>query len=186
NAGTFEFLYEESSGRFYMLEINKRLQVEHPVTEMTTGMDIVEHQIRIASGEELSVKQSGVKRNGHSIEARIYAEDPRNFTPSPGRVTKFGFNPLSHVRVDHALESGANVSFYYDPLIAKVISWGEERAEAISRMREALSDLVIEGIKTTIPLHKVIFGMKDFEEGRFDTAYLEERLPQIQSQIAAD
>jgi acetyl/propionyl-CoA carboxylase alpha subunit len=183
NAGTFEFLFEESSGRFYMLEINKRLQVEHPVTEMTTGMDIVEHQIRIASGEELSVKQSDIVRRGHSIEARIYAEDPRNFTPSPGRVTKFSLKSLPHVRVDHALESGTNVSFYYDPLIAKVISWGENRAEAISRMREALSEIVIEGIKTTLPLHRVIFGMKDFEDGRFDTTYLEERLPQIQSQI---
>jgi acetyl-CoA carboxylase biotin carboxylase subunit len=166
-----------------MLEINKRLQVEHPVTEMTTGMDIVEHQIRIASGEELSVKQSDIVRRGHSIEARIYAEDPRNFTPSPGRVTKFSLKSLPHVRVDHALESGTNVSFYYDPLIAKVICWGENRVEAISTMRVALSEITIEGIKTTLPLHRVIFGMKDFEDGRFDTTYLEEKLPQIQSQI---
>ncbi len=183
NAGTFEFLYEESTRQFYFLEINKRLQVEHPVTEMTTGVDIVEQQLRIASGEGLQINQDDVKQKGDSIEARVYAEDPRTFVPSPGVITNLKVPSGEHVRVDHALEVGTKVPVYYDPLIAKLITWGSSRQEAISLMRDSLSDFVVEGVKTSIPLHKVIFTDKEFLEGRFNTTYLDSRLPQLQTQV---
>ncbi len=183
NAGTFEFLYEESKKQFYFLEINKRLQVEHPVTEMTTGVDIVEQQLRIASGEGLQINQDDVKQKGNSIEARVYAEDPRTFLPSPGVITNLKVPSGEHVRVDHALEVGTKVSFYYDPLIAKLVTWGSSRQEAISLMRNSLSDFLVEGVKTSIPLHRVIFTDKEFLEGRFDTTYLDSRLPQLQAQV---
>ena len=183
NAGTFEFLYEESSKQFYFLEINKRLQVEHPVTEMTTGVDIVEQQLRVASREGLEIDQHKLEQRGSSVEARVYAEDPRTFLPSPGKITALGLPAGEHVRVDHALEVGTNVSFYYDPLIAKLVTWGESRSEAVSRIQESLSSFVIEGVKTSIPLLKVIFRSEDFLQGRFDTTYLDTRLPQLQAQI---
>jgi acetyl-CoA carboxylase biotin carboxylase subunit len=183
NAGTFEFLYEESSRSFYFLEINKRLQVEHPVTEMTTGIDIVEQQLRIASGEELAIKQEDVRRVGHSIEARIYAEDPKSFLPSPGKITGLRLPEIENMRVDHALEVGAAVPFYYDPLIAKLISWGESRKHAIATMSQALSQFRIEGVKTSIPFHRVIFKKDDFINYNFDTTYLERHMPQLQAEI---
>ena len=183
NAGTFEFLYEESSKQFYFLEINKRLQVEHPVTEMTTGVDIVEQQLRIASGEGLAISQDAVEKRGHSIEARIYAEDPKTFLPSPGKITKLTIPEGEHIRVDHALEVGTNVPFYYDPLIAKLITWGASRPEAASRIRDSLSHFVVEGVKTSMPLHRAIFSDHDFLEGRFDTTYLDSKLPQLQAEI---
>ncbi len=185
NAGTFEFLYEEASRSFYFLEINKRLQVEHPVTEMTTGVDIVEQQLRIASGEELAIRQEDVKQVGHSIEARIYAEDPKSFLPSPGKITGLTLPEIANVRIDHALEVGATVPFYYDPLIAKVISWGSSRDQAIATIADALSHFRIEGVKTSIPFHKVIFNKEDFTKYRFDTTYLERYLPQLQAEIAS-
>ncbi len=183
NAGTFEFLYEESKEQFYFLEINKRLQVEHPVTEMTTGVDIVEQQLRVASGDGLGIDQDGVEQKGSSIEARIYAEDPRTFMPSPGKITKLNIPAGEHIRVDHALEVGTNVSFYYDPLIAKLIAWGSSRQEAILRVKDSLSAFVIGGVKTSIPLQKVIFARKDFLDGRFDTAYLDSKLPELREEI---
>jgi len=183
NAGTFEFLYEESKEQFYFLEINKRLQVEHPVTEMTTGVDIVEQQLRVASGDGLGIEQDGVEQRGNSIEARIYAEDPKTFIPSPGKITKLIIPDGEHIRVDHALEVGTSVSFYYDPLIAKLIAWGSSRSEAISRVEESLAAFVIEGVKTSIPLQRVIFDDKDFLDGRFDTTYLDSKLPELRAQI---
>jgi acetyl-CoA carboxylase biotin carboxylase subunit len=183
NAGTFEFLLEESSGSLYFLEINKRLQVEHPVTEMTTGIDIVEQQLRIASGEGLQIDQGDVDQRGSSIEARVYAEDPRTFLPSPGTITRLQIPSGDGVRVDHALDVGTKVSFYYDPLIAKLITWGRSRPEAIGLMKESLSKFVVEGVKTSIPLQKVIFNAKDFLGGDFDTTYLDNKLPELQAQV---
>jgi acetyl-CoA carboxylase biotin carboxylase subunit len=183
NAGTFEFMYEESSKKFYFLEINKRLQVEHPVTEMTTGVDIVEQQLRIASGGGIEIRQETVQQNGNSIEARVYAEDPRTFLPSPGKITGLSVPEGKRIRVDHALEVGTSVSFYYDPLIAKLIAWGASRLEAISRIRDSLPRFVVEGVKTSIPLHAVIFNDRDFLEGRFDTTFLDTNLPRLQAGI---
>jgi acetyl-CoA carboxylase biotin carboxylase subunit len=185
NAGTFEFLYEQSSGNFYFLEVNKRLQVEHPITEMTTGIDIVEEQLKIASGEYLSIKQQDLEQKGHSIEARIYAEDPKTFIPCPGKITRVKIPEHENIRVDHAIEPETNVSFYYDPLIAKLITWGNTRIEAIGTMKKALSDFVIEGIKTSIPFHRVIFERPEFVEGKFDTTYLDNNLVQLQSSISS-
>jgi acetyl-CoA carboxylase biotin carboxylase subunit len=183
NAGTFEFLLEESSGNLYFLEINKRLQVEHPVTEMTTGIDIVEQQLRIASGEGLQMDQDDVKHRGSSFEARVYAEDPRTFLPSPGTVTEVQIPSGEGVRVDHALEQGTKVPFYYDPLIAKLITWGGSRREAIDVMKDSLSKFVVEGVKTSIPLQRVIFNNQDFLAGKFDTTYLDRKLPELQAQV---
>lgn len=182
NAGTFEFLYDESSGQFYFLEINKRLQVEHPVTEMTTGVDIVEQQLKVSADEE-AIDQEAVRKAGHSIEARIYAEDPRTFMPSPGKISGVTIPQGEHVRVDHALEVGTNVSFYYDPLIAKLIVWGSSRGDAIERMQGSLREFKVEGVKTSIPLHEVIFSSRDFQDGRFDVTYLDSHLASMQSQI---
>jgi acetyl/propionyl-CoA carboxylase alpha subunit len=183
NAGTFEFLLEESSGSLYFLEINKRLQVEHPVTEMTTGIDIVEQQLRIASGEGLQIKQDDVTPRGSSIEARLYAEDPRTFLPSPGTITGVQIPSGDGVRVDHALEAGTKVPFYYDPLIAKLITWGGSRLEAIDVMKDSLSKFVVEGVKTSIPLQRVIFNSQDFLAGKFDTTYLDQKLPELQALV---
>jgi len=183
NAGTFEFLLEESSGNLYFLEINKRLQVEHPVTEMTTGIDIVEQQIRIASGEGLLLEQDDVAHRGSSMEARVYAEDPRTFLPSPGTITGLHIPSGDGVRVDHALEVGTKVPFYYDPLIAKLITWGGSRREAIDVMKDSLSKFVVQGVKTSIPLQRVIFNNQDFLAGKFDTTYLDQKLPELQAQV---
>ena len=183
NAGTFEFLLEESSGNLYFLEINKRLQVEHPVTEMTTGIDIVEQQLRIANGEGLQIDQGDVNRRGSSIEARVYAEDPRTFIPSPGTITSVQIPSGVGVRVDHALEPGTKVPFYYDPLIAKLITRGGSRREAIDVMKYSLSKFVVEGVKTSIPLQRVIFNTEDFLAGKFDTTYLDRKLSELQAQV---
>jgi acetyl-CoA carboxylase, biotin carboxylase subunit len=183
NAGTFEFMYEESTGAFYFLEINKRLQVEHPVTEMTTGVDLVEQQLKVASGEGLSIRQRDLRQEGCSIEARVYAEDPKTFLPSPGRVTALKVPNGENVRVDHALEVGTNVSFYYDPLIAKLVVWGSTRSDAISRALSSLDAFSVEGVKTSIPLHKVILSSSDFRDGKFDTAYLDSNMPRLQSLV---
>jgi len=173
NAGTVEFLLDRR-GRFYFMEINARLQVEHPVTEMVTGVDLVDWQIRLASGEKLNMKQSHVEPKGVAIECRINAEDPDNgFKPSPG-VLKF-FNPPGGpgVRLDTHVYSGYTVSPYYDPLIAKLIVRGRDRAQAIAIMRRALDEFVIEGVKTTIPLYRAIFGNTQFVQGGVDTEFIE-------------
>jgi acetyl-CoA carboxylase biotin carboxylase subunit len=175
NAGTVEFL-RDPSGDLYFIEMNARIQVEHPVTEMVTGLDLVKSQIRIAAGEKLSDVVGGVEFRGHSIECRINAEDPNTFTPSAGRITTFRVPGGPGVRVDTAAYSDAMISPYYDSLIAKLIVHGRDRAEAIARMRQALGGFVVEGIKTTIPLHKRILSDPDFNAGNFDTQFLE-RLP---------
>jgi len=173
SAGTFEFLLDED-GSFYFMEMNTRIQVEHPVTEMVTLADIVRNQIRIASGEDLQYQQSDVQIVGHSIECRINAEDPVTFTPSPGKITAFNIPGGPGVRVDTAVYPGYTVPPYYDSMIAKLIVHARNRELAISRMQRALDMLVIEGIKTTIPLHKKIMADPAFQRGDFSTKFMEE------------
>ena len=172
NAGTFEFLLDEK-GSFYFLEVNTRVQVEHPVTEFITGIDIVKEQIRIAAGERLSFKQGDVTFNGHAIECRINAEDPETFAPSPGVVHAFSVPGGPGVRIDTFLHSECTISPYYDSMIAKIIVHGRDRHEAIARMRRTLEMSVIEGIKTSIPLHLKILADPDFVAGRLGTGFME-------------
>jgi acetyl-CoA carboxylase biotin carboxylase subunit len=172
NAGTFEFLMSPD-GRFYFMEANTRLQVEHPVTEMVTGIDIVKEQIRIAAGERLSIKQSEVTFTGHSIECRINAEDPETFVPSPGVIHVFSVPGGPGVRVDTSAHSECTVSPYYDSMIAKVIVHGRDRQEALARMRRTLGMTVIEGIKTTVPLHLRILSDPEFVAGKVSTSFLD-------------
>jgi acetyl-CoA carboxylase biotin carboxylase subunit len=176
NAGTFEFLMDKD-GRFYFMEVNTRLQVEHPVTEMVTGIDIVKEQIRIAAGERLSFKQSEITFTGHSIECRINAEDPETFAPSPGTIHAFSVPGGPGVRIDTAAHTECIIPPYYDSMIAKVISYGRDRQEAIARMRRTLEMTVIEGIKTTIPLHLKILADPDFQGGRLSTSFMERFQP---------
>jgi len=172
NAGTFEFLMDPA-GRFYFMEANTRLQVEHPVTEMVTGVDIVKEQIRIAAGERLSFKQSEVTFSGHSIECRINAEDPDTFVPSPGLIHVFSVPGGPGVRVETSAHSDCTVSPYYDSLIAKIVVHGRDRQEAIARMRRTLEMTVVEGIKTTIPLHLKILSDPDFLAGKLSTSFMD-------------
>jgi acetyl-CoA carboxylase biotin carboxylase subunit len=177
NAGTFEFLLDPA-GRFFFLEANTRLQVEHPVTEMVTGIDVVKEQIRIAAGERLSFKQGDVTFTGHAIECRINAECPETFTPSPGLIHVFSVPGGPGVRVDTFAHSEAVVSPYYDSLVAKIITHGRDRQEAIARMRRTLEMTVIEGIKTSIPLHLKILSEPDFIAGRLSTHFMERFMPE--------
>ncbi|MDJ0794539.1 MAG: acetyl-CoA carboxylase biotin carboxylase subunit [Woeseiaceae bacterium] len=174
SAGTFEFLYED--GEFYFIEMNTRLQVEHPVTEMITGVDIVREQLRIASGEPLSIRQEDVKLQGHAIECRINAEDPKTFMPSPGMVTLWHSPGGPGIRMESHVYSGYKVPPYYDSMIGKLIAHGEDRDAAFARMKNALTEIVIEGIKTNVPLHQEIFQHAAFKEGGTDIHYLEKRL----------
>jgi acetyl-CoA carboxylase biotin carboxylase subunit len=176
NAGTFEFLMD-SQGKFYFMEANTRLQVEHPVTEFVTGIDMVKEQIRIAAGERLSFRQGEVTFNGHSIECRVNAEDPETFVPSPGVIHVFSVGGGPGIRVDSAAHSECTISPYYDSMIAKVISYGRDRQEAIVRMRRALEMSVVEGVKTTIPLHLKILSDPDFLAGRLSTGFMERFAP---------
>jgi acetyl-CoA carboxylase biotin carboxylase subunit len=176
NAGTFEFLMDEK-GNFYFMEVNTRIQVEHPVTEMVTGIDIVKEQLRIAAGERLSLKQSEVTYTGHAIECRVNAEDPETFVPSPGLIHAFSFPGGPGVRVDTAAHSECTISPYYDSMIAKVIAHGRDRQEAIARMKRTLEMAVIEGIRTTIPLHLKILSDPDFIAGRLSTHFMERYQP---------
>ena len=180
NAGTFEFLMD-SEGRFYFMEANTRLQVEHPVTEMVTGIDIVKEQIRIAAGERLSFKQSEVTFSGHSIECRVNAEDPETFVPSPGVIHVFSVPGGPGVRVETFAHSECTISPFYDSMIAKIIVHGRDRSEAIARMRRALEMSVIEGIKTTIPLHLRILNDPDFVAGKLSTSFMERFLARPRS-----
>ncbi len=175
NAGTFEFLMDPV-GHFYFMEANTRLQVEHPVTEMVTGIDIVKEQIRIAAGERLSFKQGEVTFTGHSIECRINAEDPETFVPSPGVIHVFSVPGGPGVRLETFAHSECTISPYYDSMIAKIIVHGRDRAEAIARMKRTLEMTVIEGIKTTIPLHLRILSHPDFVAGRLSTSFMERLL----------
>ena len=174
NAGTFEFLYED--GEFYFIEMNTRLQVEHPVTEMITGIDLVKEQLRIASGEPLRFKQEDISLRGHAIECRINAEDPEKFTPSPGRVELWHPPGGPGIRVDSHLYSGYTVPPFYDSMIGKIIAYGDDRESAIARMSIALSEMVIEGITTNIPLHQEICTHAAFKKGGTNIHYLEKRL----------
>ncbi|HCL67383.1 MAG TPA: acetyl-CoA carboxylase biotin carboxylase subunit [Rhizobium sp.] len=170
-AGTFEFLYED--GEFYFIEMNTRVQVEHPVTEEVTGIDIVREQLRVARGESLSFAQDDVRFSGHAIECRINAEDPFTFAPSPGRITQLIAPGGPGIRVDTHLYAGYSVPPNYDSLIAKVIAHGDSRATAIARMRRALRETVIDGISTTIPLHERLLSEPGFFAGGFDIHHLE-------------
>ena len=176
NAGTFEFLMDQT-GHFYFMEANARLQVEHPVTEMVTGIDVVKEQIRIAAGERLSFKQGDITMRGHAIECRINAECPETFVPSPGTMHVFSVPGGPGVRVDTFVHSECTIQPYYDSLIAKFITHGADREEAIARMRRTLEMTVIEGIKTTIPLHHRILVDPDFVAGKLSTSFLERFLP---------
>ncbi|MCP9472036.1 MAG: acetyl-CoA carboxylase biotin carboxylase subunit [Nitrospira sp.] len=175
NVGTVEFLLDKERNFFFM-EVNTRIQVEHPITEMVTGIDLIKEQIRLAAGYPLSIRQQDVTMNGHSMECRINAEDPDKFIPCPGQITKYSVPGGFGVRVDSAMEQGATVVSHYDSLIAKLITHGKDRQEAIARMRRALDEFVIEGIKTTIPLHRKIFGDADFQKGHVSTAFLDQLL----------
>ena len=170
-AGTREFLYED--GKFYFIEMNTRLQVEHPVTEAITGIDLVREQIRVAAGLPLSVTQDQIRFEGHAIECRINAEDPLTFAPSPGRVTDFHAPGGLHVRVDSALYDGYRIPPYYDSLIAKLIVYGANRNDALMRLRRALEEFVIHGPKTTIPLQQAIIEAPDFIDGNYSIKWLE-------------
>jgi acetyl-CoA carboxylase, biotin carboxylase subunit len=173
-AGTLEFLYQD--GRFHFIEMNTRIQVEHPVTEMITGIDLVKLQLRIAAGEQLPFGQADIETRGHAIECRINAEDPKNFLPSPGPVRLWHPPGGPGIRVDSHLYSGYNVPPFYDSLVAKIIAHGEDRDTAIVRMRNALAEMVVEGITTNTPLHQEILGHGAFRQGGLDIHYLERRL----------
>jgi acetyl-CoA carboxylase biotin carboxylase subunit len=175
NAGTVEFLMDQD-GSIYFIEMNTRIQVEHPVTEMVTGVDLIKAQIRIAAGERLEDATGEIHFSGHAIECRINAEDPETFVPSAGRITTFQAPGGTGVRVDSAAHADAVIPPYYDSLIAKLIVKGRDRAEAIGRMRRALEMFVIEGIKTSIPLHRRIFANADFAKGILDTHFIENLL----------
>jgi acetyl-CoA carboxylase biotin carboxylase subunit len=169
--GTFEFIYE--NGEFYFIEMNTRLQVEHPVTEMTSGIDVVREQIRVAQGHALSMSQADVVTQGHALECRINAEDPSTFMPCPGRISHWELPGGNGVRVDSHMSAGLTVPPYYDSLIAKVVTHGASRAEALARMRIALSEMRIEGIRTNVPLHRAVLDDNDFCAGGVDIHHLE-------------
>jgi len=173
-AGTFEFLFQD--GEFYFIEMNTRVQVEHPVTEMITGVDIVKEQLRVAAGLGLSFKQSDIKITGHAVECRINAEDPRSFMPSPGTIQQFHSPGGPGIRWDSHIYNGYRVPPNYDSMIGKLIAYGSDRATALARMRGALSEIVVDGIKTNIPLHQDICADVAFLEGGTDIHYLEKKL----------
>jgi acetyl-CoA carboxylase biotin carboxylase subunit len=173
-AGTFEFLYED--GRFYFIEMNTRIQVEHPVSEMISNFDLIKEQIRVCAGEKLSVTQEDIHLQGHSFECRINAEDPKTFMPCPGKVTTFHAPGGLGVRVDSHLYSGYTVPPHYDSMVAKIITYGETRDIALQRMRNALDELVIEGIRTNAPLQAELVRDAGFAEGCVNSHYLEKKL----------
>jgi acetyl-CoA carboxylase biotin carboxylase subunit len=173
-AGTFEFLFE--NGEFYFIEMNTRIQVEHPVTELITGIDLVQQQIRVAAGEKFLLRQKDITFRGHAVECRINAEDPFNFMPSPGRITNWHTPGGPGVRIDSHAFNGYFVPPNYDSMIAKVITYGDTRAQAVARMSIALSEMVVEGIKTNIPLHRELMADAKFVEGGTSIHYLEHKL----------
>jgi acetyl-CoA carboxylase biotin carboxylase subunit len=177
NAGTIEFLLDED-GRFYFLEMNTRLQVEHPITEMVTGLDLVRWQIRIARGERLDVDPARLLApHGHAIECRIYAEDPdNNFLPSPGRILQLRVPAGPGIRDDSGATAGLEVPIFYDPMISKLVAWAEDRPLAVARMRRALGEYLVTGIRTTLPFFTWLLAQPEFNEGRFHTTYLDEVL----------
>jgi acetyl-CoA carboxylase biotin carboxylase subunit len=173
NAGTVEFIFDSSERKFYFIEMNTRIQVEHPVTEMITGVDLIKLQLRIASGLGLGIVQDDIKVNGHAIECRINAEDPlRDFAPCPGTVVEFrapggfGVRMDTHIRKDYAIPP------FYDSMVGKLICWGRDREEAIARMNRALDELVIEGVTTTARFHRTILATPEFISGKFNTSFV--------------
>src|SRR3954454_6429196 len=178
-AGTFEFLYED--GEFFFIEMNTRVQVEHPVTEMITGIDIVQEQIRVAAGEKLRFRQKDVVRRGHAIECRINAEDPWTFVPSPGRITQYHVAGGPGIRYDSHVYANYYVPPHFDSLIGKLLAYGDTREQAIARMRVALSEMVIEGIQTNIPLHQELMNDAAFVRGGVSIHYLEEKIAALKS-----
>lgn len=175
SAGTVECLVDQE-GRFYFLEMNTRLQVEHPVTELVSGADLVREMVLVAAGQSLTIPEQPAF-NGHAIEVRVYAEDPqKNFMPSPGEVTRVAAPDLPNVRIDTALEAGSKVTVYYDPLVAKVIAWGEDRDAAIESLLQAFGSFEIEGIKTNLPFLSNLIGSADFRAGQVHTRYIDENL----------
>lgn len=173
-AGTFEFLYED--GNYYFIEMNTRVQVEHPVTEQITGVDIVKEQLRIASGQPLSYTQEDIVERGHAFECRINAEDPHNFMPSPGKITYYHAPGGNGIRVDSHIYAGYSVPPHYDSLIAKLITFAKDRETALIRMQNALDEMVVDGIKTNIPLHQDIVRDENFAKGGVNIHYLEKKL----------
>ncbi len=172
--GTMEFLYEERTGQFYFMEMNTRLQVEHPVTEMVTGLDLVKLQIRIAAGEPLRLRQEDIVIRGHAIECRINAENPdQGFRPSPGDVSQFFLSGGPGIRIDSHIVSGSMISPHYDSMVGKLIAHGRDREEALARMGRALAEARVEGIDTTIPFHREVLANPDFRAGRYDTGFLD-------------
>ncbi len=175
-AGTCEFLVDKNLD-FYFLEMNTRVQVEHAITEAITGVDIVKTMIRAAAGEPLGIEQADLEINGHAIEARIYAEDPeQNFAPSPGKILVYRPPDGIGVRVDSGVYQGATVTVFYDPMVAKLVAWGQDRREAIERLRRALSEFVVKGIKTSIPFHQKLLRHPVFLAGRYDTGFIDEHM----------
>ncbi|MFL6748303.1 MAG: acetyl-CoA carboxylase biotin carboxylase subunit, partial [Sphingomicrobium sp.] len=182
--GTIEFLYQD--GEFYFIEMNTRLQVEHPVTEMISGIDLVREQIRVASGEGLSCTQEQVHLHGHAIECRINAEDPETFAPSPGLVKNYVAPGGMHVRVDSGLYAGYRVPPYYDSMIGKLIVYGQTREGCIRRLKRALEEFVVEGMKTTVPLHQRIIRDEAFLTGDYTIKWLERWLEENKEAVPAE
>jgi acetyl-CoA carboxylase biotin carboxylase subunit len=178
NAGTLEFLVDADKN-FYFLEMNTRLQVEHPVTEEITGFDLVEQQIKIASGNKLEFTQAEINRDGHSIEVRIYAEDPKTFYPAPGKITSMKLPEGDGIRHELAVHGTSVVSHFYDPMIAKLVVSGDSREKAIERLREALDNYNIEGIKTNIPLLKEIISHEAFSQGDTTTDFIDKYIKKL-------
>jgi acetyl-CoA carboxylase biotin carboxylase subunit len=183
-AGTIEFLYED--GKFYFIEMNTRLQVEHPVTELISDIDLVAEQIRVAQGDGLSVTQSEVNLHGHAIECRINAEDPQTFAPSPGLVKNYVAPGGMHVRVDSGLYAGYKVPPYYDSMIGKLIVYGIDRDSCIRRLKRALEEFVVEGMKTTVPLHQRIIATDAFKSGDYTIKWLERWLDENLEPLPAE
>ena len=182
SAGTVEFLYE--NGNFYFLEMNTRIQVEHTVTEQVTGIDIVKAMIKIAAGEEIGIDQEDVKIRGHAIECRINAEDPLNdFVPCPGKIKLYRSPGGPGVRIDSGVCGGAEIPPYYDPMIAKLITYGNSREEAIARMRRALKEYVIVGVTTNIPFHRAVLEDEKFIRGELSTHYVEQNMHRLKKKM---
>jgi acetyl-CoA carboxylase biotin carboxylase subunit len=186
NAGTIEFLLDKE-GNFYFLEMNTRLQVEHPVTELVTGRDLVREQIRVAAGEQLSFSQEEIIMRGTAIECRIYAEDPdNNFLPSPGLITRLVLPSGPGIRYDGGSYQGWEVPIYYDPLLAKLCVWAETREAAINRLARALDEYAVEGIRTTLPFFRAVVRSPEFRRGDFDTGFIDDFLSQSKKAIVSD
>jgi acetyl-CoA carboxylase biotin carboxylase subunit len=182
-AGTIEFIFDNQTKDFYFMEMNTRLQVEHPITEIVTGYDLVKEQIYVAAGKTLSFKQSDIKQKGHAIETRICAEDPVTYKPHPGVIRACRHPQGPFMRVDSYAYPGYEVPIYYDPMIAKVITWGETREEAIDRMQRALTEFVLTGIKTNIVLHKTILDHPTFRDGSYTTQFIEKNFEVIEPKM---